>query len=109
MLLSAITALLFRQAPMSRVHIYQNGTLIETVELYTVTEPYTITVDHDEGTNIIAVEQGRVRVLTADCPNRMCVRRGWISGGVVPIVCLPHRLVISLEGSGDSDIDAIVG
>ena len=108
-IVSAIITLLLGQMSTSRAHIYQNGTLVNTVDLNAVTEPYTITVVRDGGTNIVAVEHGRIRILTADCPSGMCVRRGWISGGVTPIICLPHRLVITLVGGDDSGIDAVVG
>ena len=110
---AAVIVLLLRQAPASYAHIYHVSVLVDTVNLAAVAEPYTITVDSDTGTdggiNIIAVESGRIRMLTADCPDESCVRQGWISGGVMPIVCLPHRLVITFEGGDDSDIDALVG
>ena len=83
--------------------------LTETVKLTAVTEPYTISIETGGGTNVIAVEQGRIRILQASCPDGTCVQQGWISGGRTPIVCLPHRLVIQLEGNGDAGIDAIVG
>jgi len=107
-IVSAIIALFFLQEPASYAHMYKHGVLTETVSLNAVTEPYTITFEDSLGTNVIEVERGRVRMLQADCPDITCVRQGWVSGAATPIVCLPHRLVITFEG-GSPDIDAVVG
>ena len=92
----------------SVVSIYQNGTCIDRVDLSKVTEGYTIDVS-GVVTNIIAIEPGRVCVMEATCADRFCVRQGWISNSVIPIVCLPNALVIQLEGgpSNAEEIDAI--
>ena len=110
---SLATALLLGQAPMSNApaasaNIYQNDMLTESVNLASVKEPYTIDILGNNGFNKLEVESGRIRVLEADCPDGICKRQGWVSGGMIPIVCLPHRLVITFEG-GTSGVDAIVG
>ena len=107
-IVSAIMALLFWQEPASYAHIYKNGVLTETISLNSVIGSYTITIDDSLGSNVIEVERGRIRMLQADCPDRTCVRQGWASVTAMPIVCLPHRIVITLEGSSP-DIDAVVG
>ena len=112
-LVSVIATLLLRQAfavhaPAGLAHIYQNGSLTETVNLVEVSEPYTINIIGGTGFNVIEAERGRIRMLEANCPDGICVRQGWVSGGMIPIVCLPHRVVITLEGV-DTDIDAVVG
>ena len=61
----------------------------------------------ERGSNTIQVEPGRIRVLEADCPDQVCVRQGWISDEVTPIVCLPHRLVIQVSGGTDAGVDAL--
>ena len=110
---SVIAALLLGQAPMSHASagsafIYQNSLLTESVNLVSVKEPYTIDILGNNGFNKLEVENGRIRVLEADCPDGICKRQGWVSGGLIPIVCLPHRLVITFEG-GISGVDAVVG
>jgi len=97
------------QAPATQASIYSEGLLIQKLDLAGVAEPFTLTVEGGGGFNIIAVERGRIRVSDADCPDGSCVRQGWVSGGVTPIVCLPHRLVIALEGGSANGVDAIVG
>ena len=88
--------------------VYQDGRLTRTVDLSQVSEPFTFTVEGPAGTNTVQVEPGRIRVSAADCPDQVCVHQGWISTGVVPIVCLPNRLVIQIEdASPDRNPDGV--
>lgn len=80
--------------------ITRDGVLLEEIDLTTVDQPYTLTFEDESGRNVVMVEQGRIRVSEADCPDRVCVNQGWISDGTVPIVCLPHRLMIEIKGGG---------
>ena len=106
-IVSAAATLFLGKAEAHRALVYQDGALIESIDLSGVTEPYSFSVG-SPGFNVVDVERGRIRVSDANCSDRSCVRQGWASGGAFPIVCLPHRLVILLEG-GVPDYDAIVG
>lgn len=86
--------------------VYQNGELIHSVDLSRVEEPYAITVS-GKAENTVSVENGRICVSHATCPDQVCVHQGWISNGVVPIVCLPNRLIIEIQGRGDAGVDAV--
>ena len=86
-----------------------DGELVEEIALDKVGASYSFTVeDGAGGSNTILVEQGRIRVSEANCPDQVCVGQGWISDGTVPIVCLPHGLVIEITGGGE-DLDAAAG
>lgn len=52
----------------------------------------------DGGFNHVHIEDGAVWVTDADCGDQTCVRTGkaWQQGQV--IACLPHRLIIYVEG-----------
>lgn len=76
--------------------IYLEGVCIRTVDLSAVSEPYTFTVKGNAGVNTIEVAHGKIRIKEADCPDQICVHRGWASGSGTPIVCLPNRLVIRI-------------
>ena len=104
----AVWVLLSGRTEGGTARIYQDGVLLDTIDLSAVEEGYTLTVDDpDGGYNVIQVEPGRIRVLEADCPDQICVRQGWISTSAAPVVCLPHALVIEIA-SGDDHMDAIV-
>jgi hypothetical protein len=79
-------------------YIYLKGELIEKIDLNAVAIPYEFTVESELGSNTIKVGHGSIAVVEADCPEQICVNQGSISDSSVPIVCLPHRLVIQIEG-----------
>ena len=109
-LLSALAVVLPRRGeahPVARITL--DGDLIQEIDLEQVGASFTFTVTGEEGlTNTILVEQGRIRVEAADCPDQICVRQGFISDGTVPIVCLPNQLVIEIVGGGEV-FDAAAG
>jgi len=109
LILSAIAALAPGRVPATYAQLYQDGVLIATFTLPDYDEPFFYEVINDAGTNLIQIERGRICIAEASCPDGLCVRQGWVSSGVTPIVCLPHGLVITLDNRANPDIDAIVG
>ena len=89
-------------APVAR--ITRDGVLLEEIDLDRVSEPYSFPLEDGNGRNTLSVERGRICVSEADCPDQICVNQGWISNGAVPIICLPHRLMIEIvDGGGGLD------
>ena len=88
--------------------IYQNGTLIKTIPLYLVTESQTFTVTGENGVeNVIEVRPGSIAVISASCPDKICVHQGFRSDSLLPITCLPNHLVIKLRLAKDSEASGI--
>ena len=90
----ALAAILYLVIELSRepgayVDVYTNGELVATYPLDTDGE-YSL----NGGTNIIKIKDGKVLMLDADCPDRLCVRWGEISEGGECITCLPNRVVV---------------
>ena len=77
--------------------IYVDGAVYDTVDLGSVAAAYERTVETEYGRNVIRVSHGAIAVASADCPDKLCVRQGEITDSALPIVCLPHRLVIQIE------------
>ena len=73
-----------------------DGALYKEIDLNAVAVPYTETITTEYGTNVISVRHGGISVAEADCRDQICVHQGEIADSVVPIVCLPHRLVIQI-------------
>ncbi len=96
------------QTPSPVARITLDGELIREIPLDEVEESYSFVVDSESGSNTILVEPGRIRVSEADCPDQVCVNQGFISDGTVPVVCLPHKLMIEIVGGG-SEFDAAAG
>jgi hypothetical protein len=88
----------------ARARIYKDGELFCTIDLSSVAEPYTVQVG---GGNVVRVERGRIRMESADCPDKLCVGQGWSSSAAKPIVCLPNRVTIIVEGGSGVEPDAV--
>jgi hypothetical protein len=87
--------------------IYQDGVLLQTVDLSKDTE-FTLWSDNG-GYNTIRVREGTIAVVEASCPDKVCVHQGAVSGGPQPIVCLPNKLVIKVISPSGDVPDIIVG
>lgn len=79
----------------------------EIVKVLPLDEDCEFTVECENGYNVVTVKNGTVCVSDADCPDKVCVSTGAISGGAIPIVCLPHRLEVVVVGVS-SEFDAKV-
>lgn len=88
-------------------NIYQNGVCIYSIDLSESFEPYELTVKDSSGENTIRVEEGRICIIKADCPDNICVNDGWLSDNEKPIVCLPHRLVIKISKEKEAAADSV--
>ncbi|PQF24850.1 NusG domain II-containing protein [Enterococcus mundtii] len=53
--------------------------------------------------NIVEIQEGKIRVKEDNSPDQIAVRTGWISEPGQTSICLPHRLVITIEQEGQSD------
>lgn len=86
------------------VGIYQNGELVEKIDLSCVTGQKKITLTGKNCKNTILVSAGNIEMESADCPDRLCVKHGPLERGGTPIVCLPNKVVIKFEDdSGGAD------
>lgn len=88
--------------------IYKNGELIKSVVLED-SKDFEFTVGDENEYNVIQVKDGSIGVVSASCPDKICISRGFVSGGVMPIVCLPNDLVIEIKGGESEDADAVAG
>jgi len=97
-------ALLFvPRQPGVHAQILSGGVLIRTVDLRT-DQQFTVTTAQG-GRNVITVQDGRLAVTEANCPDHICMDMGRRSSG--QIVCLPNRLVIRFQGR--TQADAVTG
>ena len=71
-------------------------------------EDDSIRIDTDGGYNVITVKDGEVTVSEADCRDQICVEHKKIRKTGETIVCLPHKLVVTVTGDKPGDFDAVV-
>ena len=84
--------------------ITSHGQVIKTVDLR-IDQEFTVGNGND-GYNVITVQDGKIGVSEATCPDHYCMKRGFCNSGT-EIVCLPNRLTIRFLGV--QEIDAIIG
>ena len=95
--------LLLPGLPAEAVQVISEGKVLYTLPLNTDTQ---VTVTTALGSNVVAVKDGKVAVIEADCPDHYCMDRGWCNSGA-QIVCLPNRLVLAFTGA--QSIDGVSG
>lgn len=59
----------------------------------------------DLGENVIQIDNGKVRIIDADCKDKICIKDGTISKPGSVLVCLPHKVVVQIKGENtESDV-----
>ena len=76
---------------------------------YPLDEDRTVRLGDGAGYNILQISGGAAAVIEADCGDHTCIRTGKISREGERIVCLPHKLMIRIEGGDGPAFDASVG
>ena len=77
--------------------VYVDGEVLHRIALDSVSAPYEIPLDTDPPA-VLLIEPGRIRYQSADCPDKVCVRCGWLSRPGDTAACLPGRSMVVLSG-----------
>ncbi len=88
----------------SFAEIYADGELLYRIDLENVESSYEIPIEHGGHTNIVLVENKKISIKSANCPDKLCVKQGAIHNSSYPIVCLPNKIVIQIDG-GSANYD----
>lgn len=86
----------------SIVEIVQDGKVLYQLDLSEYKGTETIEIEYNGGRNTVLIENGQICMSHADCPDQTCVKMGWLKSSALPIVCLPHHLVIQYAESSDA-------
>ena len=57
----------------------------------------------------LEVKDGAVRVVDAECPNKICVRTGSRRRTGDVIVCVPNKTIVRISGGKTIDVNAVTG
>lgn len=71
---------------------------------YSLLDDQTIDIN---GTNLLVIEGGSAHIDRADCPDQICVRHKHISKSGESIICLPNKLVVTIQNGDVPEIDGI--
>jgi hypothetical protein len=87
--------------------VYSEGRLCKKLPLSKDLRKETFSIDNELGKNIIEIKNGEVRIIDADCPDKMCVKAYAISKLGQSLICLPHKLVVRIIGEGKQETDEV--
>ena len=98
--------IMHRHTPKSIVLVKSDNKIIRRIDLAAVTSPYEFDVKSDYGYNTVYVSHNSIKIIDADCPDKICISHGELKSNFSPIVCLPHKLTVIYD-DGNTDIDVI--
>ncbi|EGO88117.1 hypothetical protein CBCST_07567 [Clostridium botulinum C str. Stockholm] len=73
------------------------GKLYKKVILDNKRPKETLNIKTDLGENIIEIENGGLRILDANCSDKICVKDGFKYKVGDMLVCLPHKVIINIK------------
>lgn len=90
----------------SVVIVEKDGEVIETLSLEQDAERV---YEFDGETNTLVIEDGKAKITDANCPDGICSQHKSINKSGESIICLPHKLVVTVSNDkeNDDDIDAV--
>lgn len=56
--------------------------------------------------NVLVIQDGKADIVEASCPDKICVNHAAIHLSGESIVCLPNKVVVTIENAEESGIDA---
>ncbi len=89
-----LSVFILRHSDKQTVEIVQDGELLYTFDLNGA-EDKDIRISAPDGSyNLVQIQNGTICISEADCPDQTCVSMGALKSDYLPIVCLPHKLIV---------------
>lgn len=85
--------------------VKQDDKVLRRIDLDTMQSDERINISGSYS-EVILVEKGRIRFEEADCPDKVCVKTGWLTKKGDVAVCLPNHTIIKIEGDSNK-IDGV--
>ncbi len=104
--IGAISFILLNKKEGGKVIISVGGEVYKEVSLKEEQE-IPIVMKDGEFENILQIKNGYATMKEANCPDQLCVHQKSISKEGESIVCLPHQVIITIEGKESSSLDSI--
>ena len=95
------TVLSFRKPESRKVLIIQDNQIIQEISLDAEENQEFRIQSADGGWNLIRIQNHEICIAEADCPDQTCVKTGVLRSENLPIVCLPHKLIIRFAEEGE--------
>ena len=100
-------ALFFLRGEGSTVQVEVDGAVIGTYPLSVDREVEIITGENGEELNLLVIKDGKATVTAATCPDGICAAHRPISREGESIICLPHKVVVTVVGGEGDEPDVV--
>ena len=90
-----------------RADIVLDGKPYRNVQLTGHNGQETIEITTEKGSNTVLIDDESIAVISADCPDKVCVQAGRLTRPGDVAACLPHGLLIEIKGEGIASDDDI--
>ncbi len=80
----------------SKVQIRSGSQIFSTLSL---NQQRTLEVPGPLGNTVVAIDNGKVRVVSDPSPRQYCVKQGWLEQAGQVAMCLPNQVSVELLGS----------
>ena len=80
----------------------------QTFGVYSLTEERKVVIATDRGSNTLVIRDGKALVTEADCPDGICAGHRPIHRAGESIVCLPHKVVVTVTAAAQDAPDVVV-
>jgi len=85
--------------------IKQGDRIVKEIKLNEIGKSEKITIEGNYK-NVILFENGKIRFEESTCPDKVCVKTGWLTDEGDMAVCLPNQVIVKIEGI-NTDIDGV--
>lgn len=52
----------------------------------------------ETGEMVFQIDEQGIKVVSSDCPDKVCVRTGYVNTENSSAVCMPNRVIVTIEG-----------
>ena len=59
------------------------------------------------GTNVLRIENGKAYLVSANCPDHLCVKQGKVDQSGETITCLPNRLTVTVYSQTEGEVELV--
>ena len=70
---------------------------------YSLSSDRTVEINTEYGRNVLTIENGSAYMSEADCSGKDCMSFGKINRPGQVILCLPHKVSVTISGEGGTD------
>lgn len=84
--------------------IIYNGNVIEKLPLNKDTEY----IPKTNNNILIEIKDKKIHFMYSDCPDKICIKTGWLSKPGQTAVCLPNKISVVVRGKSIKNIDTAI-